>query len=97
MKLTGSDVVNEWYVKYEGTNVNFTKMQETVANVAGSAINFSLGLPAGAATVTYGDNSSTNIDMTGVTFGAITKKPPTPRSWERWTAPVVSCRSPAPS
>ena len=90
VKLTGSDVVNEWYVKYEGTNVNFTKMQETVANVAGSAINFSLGLPAGAATVTYGDNSSTNIDMTGVTFGAITNETAyTAKLGNAGTAPVV--------
>ena len=90
VKLTGSNVVNEWYVKYEGTNVNFTKMQETVANVAGSAINFSLGLPAGAATVTYGDNSSTNIDMTGVTFGAITNETAyTARLGNAGTAPVV--------
>ena len=90
VKLTGSDVVNEWYVKYEGTNVNFTKMQETVANVAGSAINFSLGLPAGAATVTYGNNSSTNIDMTGVTFGAITNETAyTAKLGNAGTAPVV--------
>ena len=90
VKLTGSDVVNEWYVKYEGTNVNFTKMQETVTNVAGSAINFSLGLPAGAATVTYGDNSSTNIDMTGVTFGAITNETAyTAKLGNAGTAPVV--------
>ncbi len=63
MKLTGSDVVTEWYVKYEGTNVNFTKMQETVANVA-AARSPSPWAARRCCHCNLGDNSSTNIDMT---------------------------------
>ena len=89
--LTANDTVNEWYVDYQGTGVNFAKKQETVVNVAGSTINFSLGLPADAATVTYSNNSSTNVDMTGVAFGAITNETAyTAKLGNAGTAPVVN-------
>ena len=59
-----TEVVDEWYVKYVGdTNTKFVSKQETVANVKDSEIKFSLGLPTGAVTATYADNTSVNVTM----------------------------------
>ena len=91
--LSAKDSVNEWYVDYQGTGVNFAKKQETVANVAGSEIKFSLGLPDNAATVTYADNSSSNVDMSGVTFAAITGETAyTAKLGAAGTKPVVNLK-----
>ena len=89
--LSAKDSVNEWYVDYQGTGVNFAKKQETVANVAGSEIKFSLGLPTGAVTATYADNTSVNVTMPA--FAAIKGDADyTAKLTNAGTAPVVKVK-----
>ena len=64
--------VTEWYVKYSGAGVNFVSTQETVANTDNTQIKFTLGLPAGASTVTYADDTPVKVDTISPSLGAIT-------------------------
>ena len=89
--LSAKDSVNEWYVDYQGTGVNFAKKQETVANVAGSEIKFSLGLPTGAVTATYANDTSVNVTMPA--FAAIKGDADyTAKLTNAGTAPVVKVK-----
>ena len=87
-----TEVVDEWYVKYVGdTNTKFVSKQETVANVKDSEIKFSLGLPTGAVTATYADNTSVNVTMPA--FAAIKGDADyTAKLTNAGTAPVVKVK-----
>ena len=66
--------IMEWYVKYDSAEPAEANRQKTVSNVAGSAIQFTVELPAGYKNVTYKFDTGTTVTGPTPAFANITGK-----------------------